>query len=104
MIGGSGNGEQIAANKVAGRPRGAGLERRDRGARPPAQRRQRRLGRRPDAHRSTEMTRFVGIFLRTDFTGEERHVRRIAMLADYETTGDLPAAARLRRRPTATDA
>ena len=52
VIGGSGNGEQIAANKVEGRPRRAGLERRDRGAGPAAQRRQRDLGRRPDAHRS----------------------------------------------------
>ena len=52
VIGGSGNGEQIAANKVAGRPRRAGLERGDRGPGPPAQRRQRGLRRRPDAHRS----------------------------------------------------
>ena len=37
-----------------------------------------------------EMTRFIGIFLSTDFTGEERHVRRIQMLADYEATGTLP--------------
>ena len=41
VIGGSGNGEQIAANKVRGRPRRAGLERRDRRAGARAQRRQR---------------------------------------------------------------
>ena len=41
-------------------------------------------------HTVEEMTRFVGIFLDTAFTGEERHVRRIGMLADYEATGDLP--------------
>ena len=50
VIGGSGNGEQIAANKVTRRPGGAGVERRDRRAGARAQRRQRDLGRRPDAH------------------------------------------------------
>ena len=54
VIGGSGNGEQIAANKVAGRPRRAGLEHRDRPAGPRAQRRQR--GRR-SAPASTRWTR-----------------------------------------------
>ena len=49
VIGGSGNGEQIAANKVAGVRCGPGVERRDGVARPPAQRRQRALRRRPDA-------------------------------------------------------
>ena len=49
VIGGSGNGEQIAANKVRRRPRGAGLVRGDRGPGPRAQRRQRGLRRRPDA-------------------------------------------------------
>ena len=41
-------------------------------------------------HTLEEMTRFIGVFLNTAFTDEERHVRRIAMMADYETTGDLP--------------
>ena len=50
VIGGSGNGEQIAANKVPRRAGGAGVERGDRAPRPRAQRRQRDLRRRPDAH------------------------------------------------------
>ena len=89
VIGGSGNGEQIAANKVDRSPVRAGLERRDGGTRPPAQRRQRALRRRPDAHaRGDDPLRrhLPG----PAFTGEERHVRRIAMLTDYESTGDLP--------------
>ena len=51
VIGGSGNGEQIAANKVQGRPRRARLERADRRPRPRAQQRQRAQHRRPHAHR-----------------------------------------------------
>ena len=51
-------------------------------------------------HTLEEMTRFVGIFLDTAFTGEERHVRRIAMLTDYESTGDLPPLPDVRARAT----
>lgn len=41
-------------------------------------------------HTLEDMTAFVGTFLETPFPGDERHVRRIAMLADYEKTGNLP--------------
>ena len=33
---------------------------------------------------------FAKIFLSTSFSGEPRHARRLAMIADYEKTGDLP--------------
>jgi ribose 5-phosphate isomerase B len=89
VIGGSGNGEQIAANKVPGvraalawSDETATLAREHNDANVIS------IGGR--MHSLEEMTRFIAIFLTTAFTGEERHVRRIAMLADYETSGDLP--------------
>ena len=89
VIGGSGNGEQIAANKVKGvraalawSDETAALAREHNDANVLS------VGGR--MHSVEEMTRFIGIFLETDFTGEPRHVRRIGMLSDYETTGDLP--------------
>ncbi len=89
VIGGSGNGEQIAANKVRGvraalawSDETAALAREHNDANVIS------IGGR--MHSLEEMTRFIGIFLSTPFTGEERHARRIAMLADYETTGNLP--------------
>jgi ribose 5-phosphate isomerase B len=89
VIGGSGNGEQIAANKVKGvraalawSDQTASLAREHNDANVLS------VGGR--MHTVEEMTRFIRIFLTTPFSGEERHVRRIAMLAAYEETGDLP--------------
>jgi ribose 5-phosphate isomerase B len=89
VIGGSGNGEQIAANKVRGvraalawSDETASLARQHNDANVLS------VGGR--MHSVEEMTRFVGIFLSTPFSGEERHARRIAMLAEYERTGGLP--------------
>ena len=33
---------------------------------------------------------FVRIFVSTPFSGEPRHARRLAEIADYEKTGQLP--------------
>ncbi|MER5467532.1 ribose-5-phosphate isomerase [Streptomyces sp. NPDC002935] len=89
VIGGSGNGEQIAANKVAGvravlawSEETAALGREHNNANVMS------VGAR--MHTQEEATKFVETFLGTPFTGEERHVRRIEMLADYETTRELP--------------
>jgi len=91
VIGGSGNGEQIAANKVDGiraalawSEETAELGRLHNNANVVA------VGAR--MHTVDEATRFVEVFVSTDFTGEERHVRRISMLTDYEDTGVLPEA------------
>ena len=36
-----------------------------------------------------EATGFIDAFVAEPFTFEERHVRRIAQLAEYEATGDI---------------
>lgn len=89
VIGGSGNGEQIAANKVKGvraalawSEETASLGRQHNNANVVA------VGAR--MHSTEEATKFVETFLATPFSGDERHIRRIDMLSDYETTGDLP--------------
>jgi len=89
VIGGSGNGEQIAANKVEGvraalawSEETAALARQHNDANVVS------VGGR--MHTVQEMTRFVEVFLGTAFTGEARHVRRIGMLSQYEETGQLP--------------
>ena len=89
VIGGSGNGEQIAANKVRGvRCALAWSDETARLAREHNDANVVSVGGR--MHSLDDMTRFVGVFLGTPFTHEERHVRRIGMLADYEKTGNLP--------------
>ncbi|MBA2697634.1 MAG: ribose-5-phosphate isomerase [Nocardioidaceae bacterium] len=89
VIGGSGNGEQIAANKVKGvravlawSVETAELGRLHNNANVVS------LGAR--MHPVADALSFVEVFLSTDFTGEDRHQRRISMLSDYEQTGQLP--------------
>ncbi|HSX67494.1 ribose-5-phosphate isomerase [Nocardioides sp.] len=89
VIGGSGNGEQMAANKVIGiraalvwNDATAQLAREHNDANVIS------LGGRQ--HTLDEMTRFIGIFLAEPFPGDERHVRRIALMSDYEVTRELP--------------
>ena len=89
VIGGSGNGEQMAANKVAGiRAALAWSEETAALAREHNDANVISVGGR--MHPLDQLTRFVEVFLSTPFTGEERHARRIGQLADYESTGELP--------------
>jgi ribose 5-phosphate isomerase B len=86
VIGGSGNGEQIAANKVHGVR--AALAWNDETARLARQHNDANvisIGARN--HPEADALRFVEIFVGTPFSGEERHARRIAELAEYEQTG-----------------
>jgi ribose 5-phosphate isomerase B len=90
VIGGSGNGEAIAANKVRGvRAALAWNEQTAELAREHNDANVISLGAR--MHTLDEATRFVEIFLNTPFSGVERHARRIAMLREYEETGKLPS-------------
>ena len=40
-------------------------------------------------HSEDEAIRLIEIFLETPFSGDERHVRRIGQIANYEQTGSV---------------
>ncbi|GGL20149.1 ribose-5-phosphate isomerase [Mangrovihabitans endophyticus] len=89
VIGGSGNGEQIAANKVAGvRSALAWSAETARLAREHNDANVLAIGARQ--HTAEVATTFAETFLATPFSGNPRHARRIAQLADYESTRELP--------------
>ncbi|MBM6399075.1 ribose-5-phosphate isomerase [Phycicoccus sonneratiae] len=91
VLGGSGNGEQMAANKVRGVR--AALCWTDELARLAREHNDARVlsigGRVTDPEVARSMVR---AFLATPFSGEERHVRRLRMIEAYEADGTLPAA------------
>lgn len=89
VLGGSGNGEQIAANKVKGVRAAlvwnldtAKLARQHNDANVVA------VGGRQ--HSVEEATELVEAFLEEPSSDAERHKRRIGQIATYETTGELP--------------
>jgi ribose 5-phosphate isomerase B len=89
VIGGSGNGEQIAANKVKGiraalvwNDETATLAREHNDANVVS------IGARQ--HTLGEAAALVELFLGTDFSGEPRHARRLAMVTEFEQTGAVP--------------
>jgi len=88
VFGGSGNGEQMAANKVAGiraalvwSESTAALAREHNDANVIS------IGARQ--HPVEDVIRFIDLFISTPFSGDERHVRRIGQLGEYERTGDI---------------
>jgi ribose 5-phosphate isomerase B len=88
VIGGSGNGEQIAANKVRGVR--AALVWSDDTAQLAREHNDANIisiGARN--HPEADVLRFIDLFLATPFSQGARHVRRIGMLAEYETTGGI---------------
>jgi ribose 5-phosphate isomerase B len=85
VIGGSGNGEQIAANKVRGvRAALAWSDETARLAREHNDANVVSIGARN--HRAADAIRFVEIFLATPFSHDPRHVRRIGEITEYEQT------------------
>lgn len=90
VIGGSGNGEQMAANKVVGcRAALAWNEQTAQLAREHNDANVVSIGAR--MHTGPAARRLVEVFLATPFSKGERHLRRIAQLASYEQTGELPS-------------
>ncbi|MFC4603229.1 ribose-5-phosphate isomerase [Rhodococcus kronopolitis] len=90
VLGGSGNGEQIAANKVPGARcalawsvETAQLARQHNKAQ--------LIGIGGRMHTLEEALAIVDAFLATPWSGEERHQRRIDILSEYERTGVPPA-------------
>ena len=90
VLGGSGNGEQIAANKVPGArcalgwsTETASLARQHNNAQ--------LIGIGGRMHTTEEALAIVDAFLETPWSGEERHQRRIDILSEYERTGVPPA-------------
>ncbi|QTX04559.1 ribose-5-phosphate isomerase [Agromyces archimandritae] len=88
VFGGSGNGEQIAANKVDG-IRAALVWSMDTAilARQHNDANVISIGARQ--HTIEEAIVFIDAFIAEPFSGDERHARRIAQLAEYERTGDI---------------
>ena len=89
VLGGSGNGELIAANKVPGvraayasSPELAALARLHNDAQIVSI-----GGRFTDLELATQI---ADVFLATDFSGDERHARRIAMITAFEADGTVP--------------
>jgi ribose 5-phosphate isomerase B len=90
VLGGSGNGEQIAANKVTGcraalgwSPQIAALAREHNDAHV--------LGLGARMHTPQQAADIVDAFVAAPFSGSPRHARRIAQLAQFERTGVPPA-------------
>lgn len=88
VLGGSGNGEQIAANKVSGiraaliwNKETATLARDHNDANVAA------LGARQ--HSKEEVLELIQIFLTQPFSKDERHVRRIGKISHFEKTGEV---------------
>ncbi|MDG4820292.1 ribose-5-phosphate isomerase [Asanoa sp. WMMD1127] len=89
VIGGSGNGEQIAANKIKG-VRAALIWNLDTARLSREHNDANVAGVGARQHSLEEATALVEAFLETSFSGADRHARRISEVADYEISQELP--------------
>lgn len=88
VLGGSGNGEQIAANKVKGiRAALAWNESTAKLAREHNDANVIALGARQ--HSQDEVLHLIELFISEPFSNDERHARRISKIATYEQTGEI---------------
>lgn len=88
VLGGSGNGEQISANKVKGvRAALAWNEDTAKLARSHNDANVVALGARQ--HSQEEVLELIKFFIAEPFSGDERHSRRIGKIATYEQTGEI---------------
>ena len=91
VLGGSGTGEQIAANKIKGvraalawSAETAKLAREHNNANV--------IGIGARMHSFEEITKIVDAFINTSFSNDERHIRRINQLSQMENNGTLPSS------------
>jgi len=89
VMGGSGNGEQIAANKIKGvraalawSVETAKLAREHNNANV--------MGIGGRMHSGSESLAIVDAFINTNFSNDERHMRRINQISEYENGGKMP--------------
>ena len=89
VIGGSGNGEQMASNKIKGvRAALAWSEETARLARLHNNANVLSLGARE--YSIEDAVGYAKVFVETEFSAAPRHVRRLEMIASYEQSGELP--------------
>ena len=84
VFGGSGNGEQMAANKVKG-IRAALVWNEDTAKKAREHNNANIVSIGARQHSEAEVLRLIDLFLNTPFSADERHVRRINQIFDYES-------------------
>jgi ribose 5-phosphate isomerase B len=89
VFGGSGNGEQIAANKVAG-VRAALVWNRETAVLAKEHNNANVCAIGARQHSIDEAMLLIETFITTPFPGDERHARRINQIAHFEKTGEVP--------------